>query len=69
MPKTKNRSVPEDGTLCVKTYKKVKYTMRVIRTETGIAYKLGGKIYSSPSSAAKSITKSEVNGWVFWSLN
>lgn len=29
---------------------------------------LGGKVYASPSGAAKSVTGTAVDGWTFWRL-
>lgn len=43
--------------------------MTVVHDGNDIGYKVGTKIYSSPSSAAKSITNYEINGWVFGPLN
>ena len=44
------------------TYKGQKYTGRVVNG----ALEVNGERYSSPSSAAVSITGSSVNGWRFW---
>ncbi len=44
-------------------YKQYEYTAYILRDGT-IDY--GGKIFSSPSSAAQHITKRATNGWRFW---
>lgn len=46
-----------------RTYKGREY--KALLTPKG-KIKLGGKIFLSPSAAAKSIVKREVNGWKFW---
>jgi hypothetical protein len=51
-----------DGTEFRATYKGQNYNAEV----KGGALVLNGTRFSSPSSAAISITKNSVNGWVFW---
>lgn len=68
MPAKKKRKAPQVGTTFSKTYKGRKYSLKVVRTGDGVRYELGGKVFSSLSGAAKSITLSEVNGWVFWGM-
>jgi hypothetical protein len=42
----------------------------VVQTDEGIAYRLDGKDYNSPSSAGRAVTGGvAVNGWRFWSLD
>ena len=43
--------------------------MTVISTESGVAFRVGATNFSTPSAAAKFITKNEVNGWVFWKID
>ncbi len=50
------------GTVLRTEYKGRQYAATV----EGGALVLNGKRFSSPSAAAVSITKSPVNGWVFW---
>jgi len=69
MPKHKEVNLPQPGSRFAKTYKGKTYTMEVVKEAGRVQYKVGSKIYSSPSAAAKSITKTEVNGWVFWRLH
>ena len=40
--------------------------LKIVSTPGGIGYEVSGKIFRSPSTAAKSITNTAVNGWVFW---
>lgn len=69
MPVHKTRGKPIVGTTCSRTHKGKTYTMIVIKTSLGIGYKVGGDIFRTPTSAAKSITQKDVNGWVFWGLD
>ncbi len=69
MAKRKNRPTPRSGTKLRKVYKGREYVLSVVRTESGAGYEVGGKVYASPTGAAKAITKREINGWVFWSLD
>jgi hypothetical protein len=66
MPVPKNRKSPHIGSKYTKIYKGETYHMTVVKTPSGIGFKVKNNIYRSPSAAAKSITNKEVNGWVFW---
>jgi hypothetical protein len=51
-------------------YKGKTHTCEVVQTDEGIAYRLDGKDYNSPSSAGRAVTGGvAVNGWRFWSLD
>lgn len=69
MPKIKNRETPKIGSIYEKKFNGVVYQLLVINSENGIAYKLGEQIFSTPTAAAKSIQKTEVNGWKFWKID
>ena len=69
MKKAKDHKVPKVGAKFEKTFKDKKYQLKIVSTPRGIGYELGGQVFRSPSAAAKSITKMDVNGWVFWRLN
>ena len=69
MAARKQRQNPKVGSEHVKEYKCKIYKLRVIKMGGSIAYELGGEVFPSPSSAAKSVTKGEVNGWKFWSID
>lgn len=69
MAKRKERKLPPSATRFSRTFKSETYTMEVVREGGTVRYKVGQQIYNSPSAAAKSITKTEVNGWVFWGLD
>ena len=43
--------------------------MRVVVSGDGIAYKVRGKTYRTPTAAARSVTKTAVNGWLFWRID
>jgi len=69
MPKRKERNLPQLGSRFSRIYKGETYIMEVVKEAGMVQYKVGRKIHSSPSAAAKSITNTEVNGWVFWRLH
>ena len=69
MPKHKERKVPRVGTKFTRHFKGKTFTMTVVKTPSGIGYKVSKNTYRSLSAAAKSITKTEVNGWVFWKVD
>lgn len=62
------RKTPKVGVLLEGTFAKKHYTLKVVQTADGLGYELNGKIYKTPTAAAKSITKFEVNGWRFWHM-
>ncbi|MFC1915238.1 DUF2924 domain-containing protein [Chloroflexota bacterium] len=68
MPKRKERKLPQSGSRFSKTFKGETYTMEVVKEAGVVRYKVGREVYASLSAAAKSITKTDVNGWVFWGL-
>ena len=69
MAKKKERKPPRIGSRFNKEYKGKNYKMTVTKIKNGIGYKVGDVVYRSPSAAAKSITKSEINGWLFWKID
>jgi hypothetical protein len=69
MPIHKTRSSLKAGTEFAKEFRGKTYRLKVVKSEGRVAYELGGAIYSSPSGAAKSLTKAEVNGWRFWKID
>lgn len=69
MPAAKQRPKPTAGIEFVKKYNRKTYKLKVVKAEGDIGYELGGKLFTSPSSAAKSLTKTEVNGWKFWNID
>jgi hypothetical protein len=69
MPHWTARKQPPVGAIFEGHYKGKKYTVEVINKEGDICYRLGKKVFSSPSAAAKSIVKCEVNGWLFWRMD
>jgi replication-associated recombination protein RarA len=52
-----------------KGFRGKRYTLSVVDDGQRIGYKVGNMIYRSPSAAAKSITGSAVNGWLFWNID
>ena len=68
MVKRKKNELPEVGTVFTHKYKGVKQTMTVVKASWGIGYEVSGTVYRSVSGAAKSVTGSAVNGWVFWEI-
>jgi hypothetical protein len=68
MPVRKAHVLPNVGDSFNRTWKDVKYTMKIVSVGKGIGYKLGKNIYQTPSAAAKSVTQQAVNGWRFWHI-
>ena len=68
MPARKKRESPRVGATFEKVYKAKKYTMSVVKMPAGVAFRVGNHTFPSPSAAAKSITKNEINGWKFWGI-
>ena len=63
MPRRKN------GKTYSKTFKGKLYVMKITRTDSGVGYSVGGRLFKTPTAAAKSITQNDVNGWVFWGID
>ena len=68
MPIRKAHTLPKVGDTFKRTFKQVQYTMKVVKEEKRIGYKVGNSVYRSPSAAAKSVTQTAVNGWKFWHI-
>lgn len=68
MPAAKDRVTPKVGTVFVREYKHKTHKLKVVKAQGGVAYELNGTVYTSPSAAAKSLTKGEINGWRFWKI-
>lgn len=68
MPIRKAHSLPKVGDTFNRTFKQVQYTMKVVKEEKRIGYEVGNNVYRSPSAAAKSVTRTAVNGWKFWHI-
>jgi len=68
MPIRKVHTLPKVGDTFHRTFKHAQYTMKVVKGEKGIGYKVGDNVYASPSAAAKSVTQHAVNGWKFWHI-
>ena len=61
--------MPELGSVFEKKYHGKIYKLKVVNSITGIAYEIDGLLFKTPTAAAKSITKNEVNGWEFWKID
>jgi len=64
----KDHKSPKIGSTFEKNFKGIKYRLKIVSTPSGIGYEVCGQVFSSPSTAAKSIAKTAANGWVFWHL-
>ena len=69
MPKRKTRTLPKPGSRFNRDYLGKTYSLSVVEQNGRILYRLNGENYSSPSAAAKSLLKHEVNGWWFWAMD
>jgi hypothetical protein len=68
MPINKERKLPHIGKTYTRVFSGKSYTVKVVRANNGVAYNLGGNTFVTPTAAAKSITKYDVNGWRFWRI-
>ena len=62
------RRIPRAGAVFEHTYSGKHFKLKVVAFNDGVAYELNGKIYETPTAAAKTITKYDVNGWLFWHM-
>jgi len=63
------RNPPEIGRQFTHRAKGKIFTMTVVQTADGIRYKVEGKVFGSPSSAAKYIAGHEENGYEYWHID
>lgn len=69
MPKKRvAHKTPAVGSEFTRKYKGKIHKMTVVKRSEGIAYKVENGTYNTPSAAAKSVTKSAINGWFFWGI-
>ena len=68
MPAPKKRPNPKVGTEFIKEYRHKTYKLKIVKAAGDVAFELNGTIYTSPSTAARSLTRGEVNGWKFWKM-
>lgn len=69
MPKRKKRKMPSVGSVFTREYKGKTHKLKVVNLPNSeIGYELGKQTLRSPSAAAKLITGTEVNGWVWWRM-
>jgi len=69
MPARKRHPLPAAGAKFSKHYQDAVHHLEVVKIDGQIAYKVKGKVYPTPSAAAKSLTNNEVNGWTFWGMS
>jgi hypothetical protein len=69
MPKTKEHKVPKPGATFEHKWGDRLYRLRVIAKDGKVAFEVEKRVFATPSGAAKSITKQEVNGWRFWHID
>lgn len=63
------RKTPTIAKVYIRKFAGKEFKMEVVEKEGKIGFKVNNIIYHSPSGAAKSITKQEVNGWRFWKMD
>ena len=68
MPKRKQHRTPKANSIFEREYLGKTYRMRVIETQQGVAYEVGGHKFRSPTAAARSLVKYHINGWRFWKM-
>ena len=62
------RPLPMAGSKFVREWKSTIYELYVSEVGGVLQYKVDGKLFNSPTGAAKYVTKQEVNGWKFWKI-
>jgi Protein of unknown function (DUF2924) len=67
--KRKHRKLPSIGAKFERKWRNALYRMRVVKEAGKAAFEVQGQVFASPSAAAKSVTKQEVNGWRFWHID
>ena len=71
MPAKKKRNVPDIGTQLQAEFGGRTYRAEVVAADAKagtISLLVGKTVYTSPSGAAKAITGTDRNGWVFWGI-
>jgi hypothetical protein len=69
MTRAKDHKAPKIGSTFEKMFKQRKFQLNIVSTPSGTGYEVRGQVFRSPSGAAKSITKTSVNGWKFWHMD
>lgn len=69
MVAAKSRPTPKIGRVFERTYKGTLHRMRVVDNAGTVSYELNGRCFKTPTAAARSITNTEVNGWIFWHID
>jgi hypothetical protein len=69
MPRRKIRKPPKIGLIFKAEYKRREYSMKVVGKLGSPKYKVGDKLFNTPTGAAKHITKTDKNGWKFWNMD
>jgi len=65
------RSLPALGATLTGTSKGVQYKAKIVEASSfpdGKAVSLGNKLYRSLTAAATAVTKTSINGWLFWKI-
>ena len=69
MSRKKQHKIPKRGATFERKWRDKLYRLRVISKGGVAAFEVEERIFATPSAAAKSITKQEVNGWRFWHID
>lgn len=69
MYKTVEHVMPKVGTVYEKKYKGKLFKLTVVRASGKTAFDYSGQAFDTPTAAAKTITKHEINGWKFWGID
>ena len=68
MPKAKKRTTPTAGSVFERSFEGKTHRLKVVKSSNGVAYEVSGRMFKTPTAAAKSIVKHAVNGWRFWKI-
>ena len=63
MPQRKARELPKVGSEFKRIYRGKTHVLKVVKSDKGVAYELGGHIFETPTAAAKSLESVMNFGW------
>jgi len=66
--KRKEHGMPPPGSVYKRNYKGKLVSMQVVKGKDRVFFRVNDRDYESPSGAAKAVTETSVNGWLFWGI-
>lgn len=65
----KERKAPPVGSQFTRFFKGKGYKLVIVMENGQRGYKVNDVVHTSPSTAARSVTNTSVNGWTFWGID